>query len=372
MPPTMNWLAIAVRLAVAPALLGALFLWLEPQRSPRALAAGLSLALVGTVHLWYWWRPWPPRWGRAIAATAVMVATNAVLTHVLGLSQPLLWLYPALVVGAGLRAAPAAAGVVLVAVAAVAPFHLEDAFSEHALGPGHWILLSIVLAGLGMIAVRQLVALNAALHATRAELAELAVTGERERLARELHDLLGRTLSVIAVKAELAARLSAAGDPSAESELRDVQRLARQAVRDVRATVAGEIAPTVAGELAAAEGALRAAGIALVVEGAGADVAGPHEATLAWVLREAVTNVVRHSGARSCRVRLDAADGVAELVVVDDGRGPAGGGDGLGLVGLADRVHALGGTFDAGPGEAGGFRLRARLGAATAPAALAP
>src|SRR5262249_20585468 len=248
-------------------------------------------------------------------------------------------------------------------VAAVAPFHLEDALALRALGPGHWILLSILLAGLGMIAVRQLIALNSALHATRAELAELAVTSERERLARELHDLLGRTLSVIAVKAELAARLSAQGDPSAESELRDVQRLARQAVRDVRETVAGDRAPTIAAELAAADGALRAAGIALGVAADAASVDPAHEATLAWVLREAVTNVVKHSGARTCRVSLRAADGVTELAVVDDGRGPAGASAaGLGLVGLADRVHALGGAFEAGGCEDGGFRVCVRLG----------
>ena len=268
----------------------------------------------------------------------------------------------------------AAVGVGLVAVAAVAPMHLEDALVVRALGPGHWILLSIVLAGLGMTAVRQLIALNAALHATRAELAELAVASERERLARELHDLLGRTFSLIAVKAELASRLSAKGDPSAGAELRDVQRLARHAVREVREAVTGDRTPSVAAELAAARLALRTAGIEVSVDGAAPDVDPAHEATVAWALREAVTNVVKHSGARRCRIAIAAVDGVTELEVVDDGRGPASGNsgqalsgaEGMGLAGLADRVHVLGGTFEAGPGEAGGFRLRARLGAAAA------
>src|ERR671936_2944128 len=103
-----------------------------------------------------------------------------------------------------------------------------------------------MLAGLGMNAVRQLISLNADLHATRAELADVAVAADRARLARELHDLLGRTLSLIAVKAELASRLSAKGDPSAEAELRDVQRLARRAVREVRDAVTGGRAPSVA------------------------------------------------------------------------------------------------------------------------------
>jgi two-component system sensor histidine kinase DesK len=225
--------------------------------------------------------------------------------------------------------------------------------------------LSIVLAGLGMTAVRQLIAVNADLHATRAELADVAVAGERERLARELHDLLGRTLSLIAVKAELASRLSAKGDSSADAELADVQRLARQAVRDVREAVAGDHAPGVDTELAAAEAALRTAGIAVSVERTSAGIDPAHETTVAWALREAVTNVVKHSGARTCRIALEVGDGCTTLQVDDDGRGAVGGRTGTGLDGLADRIHALGGTIEVGPSQGRGFRLRVRLGAAS-------
>jgi two-component system sensor histidine kinase DesK len=234
------------------------------------------------------------------------------------------------------------------------------------LGPSHSILLSIVLAGLGMTAVRQLIALNADLHATRAELADLAVAGERERLARELHDLLGRTLSLIAVKAELASRLSVRGDPSAKAELADVQRLARQAVRDVREAIAGDHAPSVDAELTAATAALRTAGINVSVENTAAGIDPAHETTIAWAVREAVTNVVKHSGARTCHIALVAADGSTALDVDDDGRGPVAGGTGTGLDGLADRIHALGGILEVGPNDGRGFRLRVRLGAATA------
>jgi two-component system sensor histidine kinase DesK len=211
--------------------------------------------------------------------------------------------------------------------------------------------------------VRQLIAVNADLHATRAELAELAVAGERERLARELHDLLGRTLSLIAVKAELASRLSAKGDPSAEVELADVQRLARQAVRDVREAVASAHAPSVDTELTAAEAALLTADIKLTVTRTAPSIDPAHETTIAWALREAVTNVVKHSGARTCRIALDAADGSTTLEVEDDGRGPAGvSGVGTGLDGLANRIGALGGTFETGASPAGGFRLVVQLG----------
>jgi two-component system, NarL family, sensor histidine kinase DesK len=371
----MTWLATVIRVAIAPVLVGALGLLVESPGSATDLAAAAGLILLGAIHVLYWWRPWPTRQRRAVAAVAGMIMINFVLLNLLGLAEPLLWLYPALIAGAGLRVRAAAVGVGLTALAAAAPIAFEgrlihpvDAVQPtDALGPSHSILLSIVLAGLGMTAVRQLIALNAELHATRAELADLAVAGERERLARELHDLLGRTLSLIAVKAELASRLSAKGDRSADAELADVQRLARQAVRDVREAVAGGHVPSIDVELAAAEVALRSVGIKVSVNNTAASIDPAHETTIAWALREAVTNVVKHSAARTCRIALDAADGCTTLDVDDDGRGPIGEGTGTGLEGLADRIHALGGTLEVGPSDGCGFRLRVRLGAAVPP-----
>ncbi|MDQ6669839.1 MAG: histidine kinase, partial [Chloroflexota bacterium] len=261
MPKTMIWLATVIRVAIAPVLVGALGLLLESPQSASDLAAAAGLLLLGTIHVLYWWRPWPSRQRRAVVAVASMIVINFVLLNLLGLAEPLLWLYPALIAGAGLHVRAAAIGVGLTALAAAAPIALEGSLihpvdaiqATDALGPSHSILLSIVLAGLGMTAVRQLISLNAELHATQAALADLAVASERERLAHELHDLLGRTLSLIAVKAELASRLSGKGDPSADAELADVQRLARQAVRDVREAVTGAHTPSVDAELAAAE-----------------------------------------------------------------------------------------------------------------------
>ena len=379
MPRKMVWLATVARLAITPVFLGALFLWIAPQRSGRDVAAGAGLVLLGTIHLRYWLRPWPAQQRRAVIAAAVMVVTNLVLLHVLDLSQPLVWLYPALVVGAGLRPAGAAVGVGLMGLAAVLPVEMEGIRQAHTLGPGdaillavvlgpgHAILLAVVLAGLGMTAIRQLITVNADLHATKAKLAELAVAAERERLARELHDVLGRTLALIAVKAELAGRLNASDDPAAEAEMRDVQRLAREAIRELRAAVVGCSVPSVAAELAAAPAVLRTAGIAASIDEAPVKIDPVHEALVAWALREAVTNVLKHSGARACHISLEAADGVTVLEVVDDGRGAAGDDAGTGLNGLARRVHALGGTFEAGPNAAGGFRLWMRLDAAAPP-----
>jgi len=368
MPPTMMWLAVVIRLVIAPVFLGALFLVRAQTRLQTNLVAALGLLVLGTIHLVYWWHPWPTKQRHAVFAAAGMVLTNFVLVDLLGVSQPLLWLYPALIVGAGLRPLAAAVGVGLTALAAAAPTARQGSLIEpHAVlvepfGPSHSILLSIVLAGLGMTAVRQLIAVNADLHATRAELADLAVAGERERLARDLHDLLGRTLSLIAVKAELASRLSAMRDPSAEAELTDVQRLARQAVRDVREAIAGVQAPTVEAELTAAEAALRTAGIDVSIQKASSSVDPAHETTIALALREAVTNVLKHSGARTCHVALQTADGSSTLEVVDDGRGPTGDAAGTGLYGLAERIHRLGGSLEAGPDDGRGFRLRVQLG----------
>lgn len=370
----MIWLATVVRVTIAPVFLGSLLLLTESPQSVSDAAAAVGLVLLGTIHLFYWWHPWPSGQRRAIIAASGMVLTNFVLLNLIGLSQPLLWLYPALIVGAGLRPSIAAVGVGLMALAAAAPMASEGSLAVELhgvvepFGTGHSILLSIVLAGLGMTAVRQLITLNAELHATRADVADLAVAGERERLARELHDLLGRTLSLIAVKAELASRLSARGDPSADAELADVQRLARQAVRDVREAVAGSHLPSVEAELAAAEAALTSVGIQVGVDNAAAGMDPAYETTIAWALREAVTNVVKHSGARTCRIALATEGGCTTLDIDDDGRGPiSGAGTGTGLDGLAERVQALGGTIEVGPSDGHGFRLAVRLGTMAPP-----
>ena len=363
----MMWLPMVVRLVIAPVVLGAFLLLIESPRSIPDIGAAIGLMLLGAIHVLYWRRPWPSPQRRAVVAAAAMVLTNIVLLHLLGLTQPLVWLYPALILGAGLPLSTAALGIGLTAVAAAAPLAApmshEGPLAVRTLAPSHSVLLAIVLAGLAMNAVRQLIAVNAALYATRAELADLAVARERDRLAHELHDLLGRTLSLIAVKAELASRLSARRDASAEAELGEVQRLARQAVRDVREAVAGTHAPSVDAELAEAAVALRAAGIEASIDTATAGIDPAHETTIAWALREAVTNVVKHSGARTCRIALDATDGCTTLEIGDDGHGPAGGESGTGLDGLANRVHALRGTIQVGPNEGHGFRLRVQLGA---------
>ncbi len=211
--------------------------------------------------------------------------------------------------------------------------------------------------GLLMLLVRDLRIRNEELNEARAELARAAVAHERERFARDLHDLLGHSLSVIAIKAELARRLAPVDGERAAAEVADIETVARQALAEVRDAVSGYRRPVLDVELEGARVALEAAGIEAVVERAPAVLEEDVEAVLGWAVREGATNVIRHSAARHCRVRLTFDAVRAGLEVVDDGRGPNGAGPGNGLAGLRDRVTAVQGTVLAGPGQAGGYRL---------------
>lgn len=214
---------------------------------------------------------------------------------------------------------------------------------------------------------------NQELRRARQEIARLAVSEERLRFARDLHDLLGHTLSLIALKSELARRLVSVSPGQASSEIGDIETAARQALFEVREAVAGYRQPTLDSELRSARELLAAAGIALTQRGEPPALAPAVEATLSWAVREAVTNVIRHSHARSCSISFARQDDRVALEVRDDGvggagaDGEAGGPHGNGLAGLRERVSAQGGTCEAGMAEGGGFRLAVSLPTDTAP-----
>ncbi|MFT3833448.1 MAG: sensor histidine kinase [Micropruina sp.] len=185
-------------------------------------------------------------------------------------------------------------------------------------------------------------AARAALRKAEERTAVLAVAAERERIGRDLHDILGHSLTTIAVKADLAQRL-ASRDPDATAvQIGEIAAIARQSLKDVRATAAGMREVRLASEIAAARSVLTAAGIECRAPVALPVIGDADSELLGYAVREAVTNVVRHSRATSCTIEADAG----HVTVTDDGRGFTGARDGSGLAGLRSRVEQAGGTFD--------------------------
>ena len=174
----------------------------------------------------------------------------------------------------------------------------------------------------------------------------MAAVAERERIARDLHDLLGHTLSVIVIKSELASKLADRDTQRAIQEIRDVERISRKALNEVRHAIHGYRGESLAGELANGRAALEAAGVSLVADVVPIPLEADEERALALGLREAVTNVIRHARATTCTVTLQRNDGVVRLVVEDDGVGGAGG-EGAGLAGMRTRLTAIGGSVRA-------------------------
>ena len=191
------------------------------------------------------------------------------------------------------------------------------------------------------------------------EIRRLAATAERERIARDLHDILGHTLTLITVKAELAARLAERDVAGAAAEMRELEKISRDALRQVREAVGGYRNGGLVGEIAGARVALKAANVELTADVESHNCPPSHDNLLALVLREAVTNIVRHSGARNCSVKLRCQDRFAMLTVEDDGRG-GNLREGNGLRGMRERLAALDGALQVESGREG-TRLMASL-----------
>jgi two-component system, NarL family, sensor histidine kinase DesK len=202
------------------------------------------------------------------------------------------------------------------------------------------------------------------LHIAREEITRLAVTTERLRIARDLHDLLGHNLSLIALKSELARRLVSVAPERAIVEIRDVENVARTTLQEVREAVSAYRQPTLKSELQAAQEILAAAGIAYRYDGDESMIDSlptTIEAVLSWTVREGVTNVIRHSRAHQCTIRVTRDAQEIGIEVIDDGAGVSSFNssdiEGNGLRGLAERVEKLGGRYEASPRVGGGFLL---------------
>lgn len=225
-------------------------------------------------------------------------------------------------------------------------------------------LVPVVIGGFSFNA-RSRISLAAQLQATQHELARVAVAEERLRIARDLHDLLGHSLSLIAVKTELARRVLPIDPERAAREINDVESVARRALGEVRNAVTNYRRPTVAAELASARRALASAGIVCVIDTPQTwDLPDDVDALLAWTVREGCTNVIRHSRARHATVRLVIGPNDAEVQVRDDGTGALAESEhcgGNGLAGLSERAARLGGQLEAGAADECGFLLRVRV-----------
>ncbi|MFB7780058.1 sensor histidine kinase [Streptomyces bauhiniae] len=252
-----------------------------------------------------------------------------------------------------------AAALTVVLVAALGLARPDD--GAGVLGVGLTVTFAVVLAlGAGRTGAWTLSVLWEAERAREVQ-ARLAVAEERLRFGRDLHDVLGRNLSVIALKSELAVQLARRGRPEAVEQMTEVQRIAQESQREVREVVRGYREADLTAELAGAKGVLGAAGIECAVRAEDAVLPVPVQSALAWVVREAATNVLRHGDARTCAVELVTGKDDVVLTVENDGAGEAGGSGGSGLAGLRERLAAVGGTLTAGPAGEDRFRLQARV-----------
>jgi two-component system sensor histidine kinase DesK len=202
------------------------------------------------------------------------------------------------------------------------------------------------------------------LDAAREAKTRLAVAEERLRFGRDLHDVMGRNLAVIALKSELAVQLARRERPEAVEQMIEVQRIAQESQKEVREVVRGYREAELGAELAGAQGVLNAAGVRCTVIGSPAGLPAAVQSALGWVVREATTNVLRHGNAERCDVSLRAADGLVVLTVENDGAPPdsrGGTGTGSGLAGLRERLSVVDGTLEAGPAEGGLFRVVAQV-----------
>ncbi len=212
-----------------------------------------------------------------------------------------------------------------------------------------WVLfyssLFPVIIGAGNTFFAERNRMNRKLRKANDEIEHLAKVAERERIARDLHDVLGHTLSVITLKSELAGKLIDRDPQRAGKEIREVEQISRQALTDVRDAIRGYRSQGLAAELAQAKSTLETAGLAVQCDAATTvKLPSMQESVLSLAVREAVTNVVRHARARTCRMRLEQQNGSCQLEIQDDGVGSPNG-EGNGLRGMRERVEMLGGTM---------------------------
>lgn len=333
---------------------------------PHPWLGGLGILVFALLYAYVVFRAFD-REAREAAGTRWALLAMGLVTCGLGLGYGGGWLpfflLLGMATGAVVRGRPLGPVCLGLTVLAGATAWLRDGWDAVNVAYGTFLTTMLTAALLSLSeAVREL-------RAAREELARQAVEKERLRFSRDLHDLLGHTLSVIVVKSEAARRLAPRDVDAAVAQITDVESVGRQALTEVREAVTGYREGSLSTELDGARSLLTAAGVTPAVHLSGPPLPAQTGALLGWVVREAVTNVVRHSGADRCTVTLTGDADRVRLTVTDDGPGkpPArptggtGGSGGTGLRGLTERLAAAGGSLAAGPGPGGGFVVRAEL-----------
>jgi two-component system, NarL family, sensor histidine kinase DesK len=322
----------------------------------KAIALGILLAS-GLVWVWFWTRICGGPDARfRVPAVVLGTALMSLFTAMTPPQYGSFFVYVVLMIGAAFRWRLALVLIVAASLGAGAIDLLRGTSSLQATSE----VLNDAIVGVAAIAGALLIEANQQLSRAREQIARLAVGEERLRFARDLHDLLGHSLSVIALKSELAGRLVHRTPGLAAHEVEDIEKVARDALREVREAVAGYRQPSLAAELAGARGAMMAAGIECRIDERHTGLPPAIEAVLAWTVREGATNVIRHSQAKRCSIRVSQDQSSATVDIVDDGRGgtPQ---PGSGLRGLGERVQERGGTLTAEALPHEGFRLRVSL-----------
>ncbi|MFE9447924.1 sensor histidine kinase [Streptomyces sp. NPDC006739] len=324
---------------------------------------GVGLFAFNSLYLYVTFRAFDKERREAPATRVALLLMGLVTTGLaLGYGGSWLMFFPllGLATGAVLRGPWLGRTGLLLAAFAGAVSAYRDGTDAVNIAYGTFLSTMVTAAILGLTeAVREL-------RAAREELARRAVEKERLRFSRDLHDLLGHTLSVIVVKSEAARRLAPRDMDAALAQIGDIESVGRQALTEIREAVTGYREGSLATELTRARSALSAASIEPVVRQSGTPLTSQTEALLGWVVREAVTNVVRHSDAGRCEITVESGTERARLTVTDNGTGVAAAGPregigGTGLKGLTERLAAAGGSLRAGPASRGGFTVTAEL-----------
>jgi two-component system sensor histidine kinase DesK len=342
-----------------------------PPKGLQLYIAVLGLITFVTVYFWVMWPhplsdPERRRYGLQNSLSLLIALTGLALLLSLMYGSPFLWLFIGVSAISGITL-PFRSAAIAVFALTLLTLGVSVGISGSLVSTDwlHIVPLVLLVRGLGldMIGFIRLSDALRELHHARKELAHQAVTEERLRMARDLHDLLGHTLSLITLKSELAGRLLEKDPRTATQEIREVERVARQALREVREAVTGYRQQTLRAELDAARQILEAAGIDCRIEYDAQLLSPDVDTVLGWVVREGVTNVIRHSRARHCLIRVASTEKYTRVEVSNDGYPPENNTatqTGSGLAGLAERVGKQDGRLEAGPQSVAGipeFRL---------------